>query len=240
MRIAVCDDSPAARAELTALLRACLAARALPSTAEILEYDSGEALTAAFFPGAFALLFLDIYMGGMTGVETARRLKALDPDCTVVFTTTSREHGADAFDVGAFHYLLKPVSPEKLCAVLDKWRAANDEIRTVSLKCGRTERVLYVRDILYVDVLRRQCTVHTKTETVVTSLPLVTLSALLPADEFVRPIRYCLAALAHIRSVGAETCLLDNGEQLPLSRQERENVRAQFAAYRLRALRRRG
>ncbi len=235
LSIAVCDDLQEERARLIPMLRDYLSAKGLG--AALVEFESGEALLDAFAPGAFHLVFLDVYMDGMTGVETAKRLKATDPDCIIIFTTTSREHGADAFDVEAFHYLVKPYDKDKLFTVLNKWYALLCEVKTLSLKCGRAAREIFIRDILYIEVLGRSSSVHTTAEVFETSTPLSAIEALLPALEFCRPIRYCLAALRHIRGVGEDGLTLSNGEKLPLARKERETVKNQLAAYRLRALR---
>ena len=237
MRIAVCDDLREERARLIAMLREYCAAVGL--SAEYAEYDSGEALLTACTPGAFSIVFMDIYMERMSGLETARLLKAADPDCAVVFTTTSREHGSDAFDVEAFHYLVKPFSKEKLFAVMDKWYNALCAVRTVSLKCGRIVHEILLNDILYIDVMGRVSAVHTPTGTRNISMPLSAVEALLPPEDFARPIRYCLVALGHIKLIRDDDILLDNGETLPLTRREKENLRKQLASYRLRALRRR-
>lgn len=234
-QIAVCDDLKEARAQLLPMLQEYLAAKGL--TAALAEFDSGEALCEAFAPGAFCLVFLDIYMIGMSGVETARRLRAADPNCAIIFTTTSREHGADAFDVEAFYYLVKPIDKEKLFAVMNKWYALLCEIKTLSLKCGWTTREIFIRDILYIEVRGRNSSVHTAAGIFETQTPLSAIEAMLPAGEFCRPIRYCLAAHRYIRSVGADGLTLSNGEKLPVSRKEHETVKNQFAAYRLRALR---
>lgn len=237
LRIAVCDDLAEERARLLAMLREYCAAAGL--SAAYVEYDSGEALLQARTPGAFSLVFMDIYMEQMSGLETARLLKATDPDCEIVFTTSSREHGADAFDVEAFHYLVKPYSKEKLFSVMNKWYNACCAIRAVTLKCGRAEQVLLIKDILYIDVMGHVSVVHTSAGTCNSSMSLSAIEALLPEEDFARPIRYCLVALMHIKLIRDDDILLDNGETIALSRREKENLRKRLASYRLRTLRRR-
>ena len=68
-------------------------------------------------------------------------------------------------------------------------------------------------------------------------MPLSALESLLPAGEFVRPIRYCLVALRHIKAVGEDALTMRTGEAIPIARRERESVRQQLAAWRLRQLR---
>ena len=237
MKIAICDDLQSARQELHAMVREYLAQESM--TAEILEFSSGEALLEVFSPGLFDLIFLDIYMDGITGIQTAHLIREKDPDCLIVFTTTSLEHGADAFDLEAFHYLVKPVDKTKLFSVLTRWKNLLSEIQTIPLRCGRSVRPVLIRDILYIEVQGRSSTVYTAKEAIPTSMTLSSLEEALPAGQFVKPIRYQLAALRHIRTVGEQELELENGTKLKISRGERENLRQQLSSYRLRMLRRR-
>ncbi len=237
MKIAICDDLQSARQELHAMVREYLAQESM--TAEILEFSSGEALLEVFSPGLFDLIFLDIYMDGITGIQTAHLIREKDPDCLIVFTTTSLEHGADAFDLEAFHYLVKPVDKTKLFSMLTRWKNLLSEIQTIPLRCGRSVRPVLIRDILYIEVQGRSSTVYTAKEAIPTSMTLSSLEEALPAGQFVKPIRYQLAALRHIRTVGEQELELENGTKLKMSRGERENLRQQLSSYRLRMLRRR-
>lgn len=237
MQIAICDDLSDERKRLAAMVSEFLAGENI--AAEIKEFESGEAFLSEFSSGKFAVVFLDIYMDGISGIETAGKLRKDDRDCAVIFTTTSREYGAEAFDIDAFHYLVKPIEKDKLFIVLEKWYNALCEMKTVAFRCGRTEREILIRDILYIDVLGRNSTVHTLTETFDTQLSLSVIESQLPKDEFYRPIRYCLASLRHIKKINEESIQLSDDGEIPLSRRERENLRNRLAAFRLRQLRRR-
>lgn len=235
MKIAICDDLQAERENLRGLVGAFLAENGLQ--AQICEFESGEALLNS--EQSFNLFFLDIYMDGITGIETARQLKEKEPECLIVFTTTSIEHGADAFEVDAFHYLVKPIDPVKLQTVLRRWLNLLSEIHTVEIKSGRGSRNVPVRDILYVEVQGRSCCVHTLSEEISASMTLSALEELLPSDQFVRPIRYCLAALRHIRRVGEGFLELEDGTQIKTARGSDDALRQTLSSYRLRQLRRR-
>ncbi len=84
MRIAIVDDLDAERALLRARLERQLQSRSV--RAEICEYGSGEALLAAQNEQRFAVIFLDIYMPGMSGMDTAREIRRTDADCLLVFS----------------------------------------------------------------------------------------------------------------------------------------------------------
>lgn len=235
MKIAICDDLQAEREKLQAQVALYLAENELQGN--FFEFSCGEDLLKS--EEAFDLIFLDIYMDGITGIETARQLKEKAPDCLIVFTTTSIEHGADAFEVDAFHYLVKPIDPAKLQTVLRRWLNLLSEIHMVEIKSGRGNRKVPVRDILYVEVQGRSCCVHTVSEEIAASMTLSALEELLPADQFVKPIRYCLAALRHIRRVSEDFLELEDGTRIKTARGSTDSLRQTLSSYRLRQLRRR-
>ena len=80
------------------------------------EYGSGEALL--FSQGYADIIFLDIRMKGENGVETARRLRKQHNNSILIFVTALKEYVFEAFDVSAFHYLLKPLEATRFQQVL--------------------------------------------------------------------------------------------------------------------------
>ncbi|MBP3729679.1 MAG: response regulator transcription factor [Lachnospiraceae bacterium] len=81
-------------------------------------YASAEEMLEHFQPERFHLVFLDIVMDEMNGIELAGRLRQSDPRLLIVFQTTSREYAFDAFPVHPFDYLIKPFRPEDLDQVM--------------------------------------------------------------------------------------------------------------------------
>ena len=119
MRIAVCDDDRAIREEISRLIQKQV------SEADIAEYQSGEELINA--KGNFDIYFLDIEMGKMSGMDIARRIREREENSRqrsiIIFVTGYREYMEAAFDVNAFHYLIKPIDVEKFsekyCGYMD-------------------------------------------------------------------------------------------------------------------------
>ena len=116
MRVAVVDDLRMDVENLRGMLD-----RRLPSGTFIDLYASGEAFLAS--QSRYDLIFLDIVMEGMDGIETARQFRARDMDCLIVFLTSSREYVWEAFPMHAFDYLVKPVEQERLDRVLEEAQA---------------------------------------------------------------------------------------------------------------------
>ena len=105
IRIAIVDDQAQARE----LLRQDLLVR-VPDGASVACFDGGEAFLSGFTPGDDALVFLDICMEGMNGIEVAQRVRKRSARCLIVFLTSSKEYAFDAFPVHPFDYLVKPYS----------------------------------------------------------------------------------------------------------------------------------
>ena len=85
--------------------------------ADILLYASGEALLVGELPD---ILLLDIQMQGKSGIATAEELRLIDRHLIIIFVTAIEDYVFQAFDVDAFHYLVKPFSDEKFSKVLQK------------------------------------------------------------------------------------------------------------------------
>ena len=118
MRIAIVDDIISERENLREKLNAQLARLSLDTI--IFDFASGADFLSAAGKERFDLVFLDIYMKGQNGVDTAEMLRRFDTDCLLVFITTSTDHALDGFRVRAFHYLVKPYTDSDLSTLFDE------------------------------------------------------------------------------------------------------------------------
>lgn len=114
MQIAVCDDDGTMQEILRSKIEKIC--REKGADCQVRCYSSGEELLSSGEKPD--LLFLDIQMPGMDGMDAAEELRRRQWDTILVFVTALAEYVYDAFDVGAFHYLVKPFREEKLEAVL--------------------------------------------------------------------------------------------------------------------------
>jgi DNA-binding LytR/AlgR family response regulator len=113
LRIAVCDDVDCDRQLLISLIKA------ENETCECTPYDSGETLLWDFEDGThFDIFFLDIFMKGISGVETAKRIRAVNSNALIIFVSSSDDFYRESYDLYAFNYLLKPLKENKLTEVL--------------------------------------------------------------------------------------------------------------------------
>ena len=118
IRIAVCDDLAEDRENITRLLSEYTDKNNL--YVKIEEFSSGEAFLSSD-TSVYSLVFMDIFMSGMNGMETAKKLISRNSRVQIVFGSTSTEFAAEAFDIEALHYMVKPVRKEKLFHILDRF-----------------------------------------------------------------------------------------------------------------------
>ena len=120
LRIGICDDECYARDALRLELE-----KLLEETEEIVyEFSCGETAVSWLkkHPGEIDLLFLDVEMDGMNGMETAKKIRTFDQNLLIVFVTGFADYVFDGYSVGAMDYLMKPVCKEKLQALLTRVR----------------------------------------------------------------------------------------------------------------------
>ena len=83
-------------------------------------FSNGEAVLRDFMPGKFNIVFMDIIMDGMNGIETSKKLRELDPQLIIIFITTSSEYAFETFPVHPFDYIMKPFQCERIYQVLSE------------------------------------------------------------------------------------------------------------------------
>ncbi len=122
MNIAIIDDLPRELSRISKIITEYASKRRL--SVGLRTFQSAEELLAGYRPLQYTLIFMDIYMDGMNGVDAAKKIREIDRDTLIVFLTTSQEHAFDAFDVHAYQYLLKSpddaVLKSAICRVMDE------------------------------------------------------------------------------------------------------------------------
>ena len=219
LRIGICDDVYDARLVLRSALERILEGRHVQG--QFFEFSSGEGLLRWLdrHAGELDLVFLDLEMGELDGMETARRLRAADAGLQLVFVTGYAERVFDGYSVGALGYLLKPPQADRLEDVLDRAQAAlyRGLERTYVCRSGDTYYRIPIQGILYFASDRRQVTCVTpgRSYTFYGKLDAVAAEV---GTEFVRiHQRYLVRSGAVARIEGGEVVLAD-GARLPISR----------------------
>ena len=226
MKIALVDDDPRALAQLEQYLT-----EQLGRETEISRYGSGEALLADWRPGAFELVVLDIYMGGATGMEVARRLRAGDGQVRLAFATSSNDFASESYEVGACYYLRKPFRPEGVRAMLERLDLeALERSRRLRLPDGSQ---VVLRSIRYAASDGHRVTLHCKDGDRTLRTSFAAVEPLLCAYPCFCGI--CRGVVVNFHEVAGrqeDVFLLKDGTRLPISRRRLREVQEAYSAFR--------
>lgn len=232
MQIAICEDNAADRARLHTLLQEWL--RQEQMDAQISLYGGGEALLAAWSPGAFQIIFMDIYLDGsrQDGIETAKAIRKGDADCIIILTTTSTAHGLAGFAVNATHYLLKPVEYGGLFEALQRCRPLLEEhARYIDITENRLPLRILWRDIAYIEVYGNNSVIHADSREIKVYATLEGLLEQLGSPPFLRCHRSYAVNLRWVERLQEQEFLLCGGQTVPIGRVYRAGVRQAYDEY---------
>jgi DNA-binding LytR/AlgR family response regulator len=218
VRVAVCDDEKNLREDIKSMIKAQCA------DCHVDLYDSGESLLAAH--EEYDIYFLDIQMAGMNGMETASRIRTRETaesknESIIVFVTSFTDFWGEAFDVKAFHYLVKPIDKNKFNAVftraaaeyLDKKEKAGKHIL---IKNRDSYHKVLLSEIFYLESQNKKVTVISANGAVEHYGKMQDLESVL-GDTFFRCHRCYIVNMEHITKYNATTIWLKNGKEIFLA-----------------------
>lgn len=217
--IAVCEDDNNDLARLRDVLNEIK----LPCDFAVSEYSSAESLIWDIETEHkhFDIFFLDIYLNGINGVEAARRIRAEYENALLIFVSASEGFYREAFDVYAFHYLIKPVNKNSFAEVLVRAVKAIDRNRDEFLKItyrGKSSTLKY-SDITYISSMNHSLKYHMNDGKEYTSYgKLDELALRIKSDLFVRCHKSFIVNLAYVSEMTAEGFKTENNFFIPFSR----------------------
>lgn len=215
-RFAICDDEAADLFFVKSQIMEWAGKQHLE--VDIREFPSAESFLFAYEEEkGFDMIFLDIEMDGMSGVELAKRIRDVDKSIQIVFITGYMEYISEGYDVEALHYLLKPVRKDKLEGVLCRAleRIGMQEKALFLQSAGEMVRVpLY--EIRFVEVQKNYVTIHGKEDCSVKR----TLREMQKEldGRFFQTHRSYIVNLGFVKKITKNDVVLKDGTVIPLSR----------------------
>ncbi len=148
LNIAVVEDDSAESMRLIAFIRNWFGIHDSNELGTLKSYPNGIETVKDFRPGSFHIVFMDIIMEGLNGIETARLLRQLDSRLLIVFTTTSRDYAFDTFPLHPFDYLVKPYNQKDINSLFDEIiRFLSADEAVITLKVRHSEQKLRLSSI---------------------------------------------------------------------------------------------
>ncbi len=226
IHITICDDERSQVEYLSGLVLKWAAVRGV--TVQISDFESAESFLFHYEEEQAAdIVLLDIQMKSMDGVALARKIRKDNREIQIIFISGYTEYISEGYEVEALHYLLKPVSSEKLFAVLNRAieKLKRNE-RTLRLETAEGIVRIPLYEIRYIEVQRNYCTIHAKKDKTVK----MTLSEIEQEldERFFRTGRSFIVNLSFIHKTTRTEVILTDGTSVPLSRGFYEAVNRAF------------
>ncbi|HEY8898394.1 MAG TPA: LytTR family DNA-binding domain-containing protein [Niastella sp.] len=235
LKCVIIDDEPIARKGLKEYLQDT------PFLQLAGEFDNPLKAADLLLHEKIDLLFLDIQMPKMTGMEF---LKTLSHPPMVIFTTAYPQYAVEGFEWNAIDYLLKPFSFERFWKAVSKARTMHEAITqptagTTAPAPGyffiktdnKLVKIMY-DDILFVEALQNYVAVHTKEKKYITYITFHSIESHLPAGQFIRTHKSYIVAAGKVESIEGNEITIGT-HHIPISRTERETVLQQLIQNRL-------
>ncbi|MGN0372598.1 MAG: LytR/AlgR family response regulator transcription factor [Enterocloster sp.] len=238
MNIAIIDDSMEDARHLSRHIaaysqntRICQQTEIFTSTANFLH---------SWKPGMFDLIFVDIFFGNDTeGLRIAEHIRKEDIFCTLIFTTVSPDYALKGYEVRALDYMVKPVSYESVCRILDYYRTIifKKNLHYIEVKESRIMVKIPVDDIFYTDYFNHYIQIHLSDKTIRTYMRFDDFSGMLLCfPQFICCYRNCIINMDKVAALEKAEFIITTGERLPITRSLRPQIHQQYADYQFRKL----
>ena len=237
----IVDDERLARAELKRLLSQH---EQIDVVAEAANADAALDLLKSH---EIDLVFLDIQMPGMTGIELAEHI---DSDIRFVFCTAFNQYAVDAFTLNAVDYLVKPVNPERLAQCIGKFQHDSEQQGAMSdnahflpdehgilLKFGDINRIVKLAEIERFESVGNHCAVYTPHGKSWVHSSLSKVEIRLDPERFFKASRSDILRVEAIDRIepgiktGVFVAILKSGAEVEVSRRQAQSLRQSFSAF---------
>lgn len=229
LNIAIVEDTPAEAERLISFL-------------ERFAKETGEPLRHFLFDNAvqfldgyksqYDIVFMDIELPDLNGMDAARRLRLLDDSVVLIFVTHLSQYAVKGYEVDALDYILKPLNYPALAlklqrAVARRRRGGEAEI-TLSTNSGLVR--LMASSLKYVEIYNHHIVYHTESDDYTTYGTLKQIEDSLPKQEFYRCSSSYIVNLRHVTKIDGLTAIVD-GKPLPISRMRKKEFLAELHSY---------
>lgn len=230
MRAAIIDDMESCRLDLRKCLHRYLNEHYAGETPIVEEFSSGEDFLSQFQPESWDVIFIDQYMAGLSGIDTAGQIRERDKLAALVFVTTSVSHAVESYGVRACGYLVKPYDYGDFEKTMEL--AGLEKIRNARFIRVEREKVL-LREILWCDKDEHYTQIHTDRRGVLRfRLSFAELNGLLaPYPQFLPCYKGCIVNAERVERIDALAFRMDNGASVPFAQREKKKLEGLYSAY---------
>ena len=200
---------------------------------EIYPFETAESFLFGYEEDkCFDILFMDIQMPGMDGMELAKKIREKDRDVVIVFTTGITDYLEEGYEVEALHYLVKPLSEEKVRMCLEKAKGRRRKVNYLTLHTEEETLKLCEEAVNYAEARGHGCILGMAgAGELAVKESLSELKGMLDGSSFVKCHRSYLCRIGNIHHIGKEEIIFDDGQRIPVSRRLYSEVNQRFIEY---------
>ena len=229
IHIAICDDD---RVQIKQTEKLILeAADRFSPEADL--FSGGEELIKAVENGSYApdLAVLDIHMPGSSGIEVAKSLNLLVPECRIIFLTSYLDYATEVYEARHSYFILKSELADRIDAALAKVLGDEPQEQRLSFREGRTVNTVSASELLYLERNLKKTTIALSSgEKHVTSAKSEELLKDLDLDRLVHCHQSFWVNMEKVTCMKAESFVLTSGEEIPISRSRKKAAKEAFFA----------
>lgn len=230
IHVAICDDEKEFVAYLTGLLN-----RYAAETGEEIKvtafYDGMELIEK--YDTTIDLIFLDIQMRLVDGLQAAGRIRRMDEKVGIIFLTTMTQYGLEGYRYQAANYIIKPMKYVRLKAEMDSWlkkhRREDSPAVVISNDTGKYK--VFLKSLRYVETFNRNLLLHTNQENIICYKSMKEMEQELQGKGFIRCHTSYIVNLFYVKGVNKLEIELISGEMIPVSQPKRKAFMENLAEY---------
>lgn len=228
LKIAICEDEIEQQKILKQYLEQIL--NQISNKYEILFFNSGEALFKNY-PQNIDIFLLDIQMDELNGMEVAKRIRQIDKkEVEIIFTTSLIEYIQEGYEVRAYRYLLKPIKLENLKKHINSCVEEVNRNKSSYIVVNEKNDAykLKISDITYIEIQKREMTIHTINKDYIINSSMSKMENELSKYNFYRCHKSFMVNIDFIKNIKQYVAILDNKEEVPISRYKFKDTKARF------------
>lgn len=212
-KIAICEDDKEQRNYIKKLIERCENS----NVQEIKLFDSGEVLVSAYKnKERFSIIFLDMQMSGINGIQTAEIIRKIDKNTIIIIITAILEYAVLGYSVHAYDFILKPIDEDKFKRIFNKAmkKIMEKKIQVYSIQMRDVMKVIQLSEIIYFESEKKKVKIHCLNGIVYNNESISDVEKKIKHIKFVRISRFYILNMEYIKEIRNKDILLLNGESL--------------------------
>lgn len=226
IRIAICEDEKEQQELLKNYIEKIFEKLYIKYSLDI--FNSGEELLEKYSKD-IDLILLDIQLGEINGMDTARKIRVLDNNVEIIFITSLIEYALEGYKVRAYRYLVKPVKYEDIKEnIINCIKEVEIKNKYIIIKKQGHQIKLDINEITYIEVQKETITIHTLNGVYKINGTMNNIEKEIDCSRFFRCHKSFLVNLEHIKIIKQYIAILENNEEVPVSRYRFKETKDKF------------